>query len=79
VTDTLTFYRTRLRRQWRWRLTAANHKVIGAATEAYHNRDDCVANAARVLDFDTPALEAAEDLGTYARRRKSPNLKVVTR
>ena len=33
--------------QWRWTRTAANGKIVGASTEAYHNRADCVANAQR--------------------------------
>jgi uncharacterized protein YegP (UPF0339 family) len=27
--------------QWRWRLKAANHKII-ASGEAYHNKADCL-------------------------------------
>lgn len=30
---------------WRWRQTAANGKIVGASTEGYKNRGDCVANA----------------------------------
>lgn len=33
-----------LRKQWRWRVKAANGKVIGASTEGYWNRADCVRN-----------------------------------
>lgn len=32
---------------WRWRRTASNGKVVGAATEGYVNRSDCIANAQR--------------------------------
>ena len=30
--------------EYRWRITAANGKIIGAATEGYTNRVDCVYN-----------------------------------
>lgn len=33
--------------EWRWRRTASNGRVVGAATEGYKNRLDCVANAKR--------------------------------
>jgi uncharacterized protein YegP (UPF0339 family) len=33
---------------FRWRLTAGNGRVIGASTEAYRDRNKCVANAERV-------------------------------
>ena len=32
---------------WRWRRVAANGRVVGASTESYRNRADCVANARR--------------------------------
>lgn len=32
---------------WRWRRKAANGLIVGAATQGYHNRVDCVANAKR--------------------------------
>lgn len=32
---------------WRWRRTATNGEVVGAATEGYVNRGDCIANAQR--------------------------------
>ncbi|PHV38585.1 DUF1508 domain-containing protein [Janthinobacterium sp. BJB304] len=30
---------------WRWRRTAANGKIVGASTQGYTNRVDCIANA----------------------------------
>lgn len=33
--------------QWRWRKKAANGRIIGASTESYVNRNDCIANARR--------------------------------
>ncbi len=34
-------------RQWRWRRTADNGRIVGASTQGYSNRADCVANARR--------------------------------
>ena len=28
--------------QWRWRAKAGNGKIIGMASEAYHDKKDCV-------------------------------------
>jgi len=36
------------RGEWRWeRKSAGNNKIVGASTEGYKNRSDCVANAKR--------------------------------
>jgi uncharacterized protein YegP (UPF0339 family) len=32
---------------WRWRRIAPNGRIVGASTEGYHNRLDCIANAER--------------------------------
>jgi uncharacterized protein YegP (UPF0339 family) len=32
---------------WRWKRIAPNGEVVGASTEGYKNRKDCVANAER--------------------------------
>ncbi|RED16720.1 YegP family protein [Parasphingopyxis lamellibrachiae] len=32
---------------WRWRRTARNGNIVGASTEAYVNKSDCIANAKR--------------------------------
>ena len=32
---------------WRWRRTAPNGKIVGASTEAYSSRANCIANAQR--------------------------------
>ena len=29
--------------QWRWRLVAANNRIIANSGEGYHNEQDCVA------------------------------------
>ena len=44
--DTWKFYQD-AKGEWRWTRTAANGKVVGASTEGYKNRSDCVANAKR--------------------------------
>lgn len=32
---------------WRWRRTASNGRIVGASTEGYTNKSDCIANAQR--------------------------------
>jgi uncharacterized protein YegP (UPF0339 family) len=32
---------------WRWRRIASNGREVGASSEGYRNRADCVANAKR--------------------------------
>ncbi len=34
-------------REWRWRRTATNRNIVGASTEGYVNKSDCIANAHR--------------------------------
>lgn len=41
------------RPQFRWTLYSANHRIIGAATERFHNRADCLLNAEQVTDYKT--------------------------
>ena len=45
-------------RQWRWRLTAANGKIIANSGEGYYNKADCLAaiNLVKGTAF-TPLLE----------------------
>lgn len=33
--------------KWRWRRIASNGRVVGASTEGYENKSDCIANARR--------------------------------
>lgn len=33
--------------EWRWRRTASNGEVVGASSEGYKNKSDCIANAKR--------------------------------
>ncbi len=42
--DTWTIYHSD---GWRWRRKAANGETVGASTEAYVNKSDCIANAQR--------------------------------
>ena len=30
--------------KWRWRSTSGNGKIVGAATESYYNKADCIHN-----------------------------------
>ena len=36
------------RNEWRWRLLAANHRIIAVSGEGYHNKIDCQAAIRRV-------------------------------
>nr|WP_162792805.1 DUF1508 domain-containing protein [Sulfitobacter sp. DFL14] len=33
--------------EWRWNRTARNGQIVGASTEGYVNKSDCIANAQR--------------------------------
>lgn len=44
--DTFEFYKDKAD-EWRWRRTASNGEIVGAASEGYKNRADCEANAHR--------------------------------
>jgi Uncharacterized conserved protein len=44
--DTWDFYQDSAG-EWRWRRTAPNGRIVGASSEGYKNRADCVANAQR--------------------------------
>lgn len=44
--DKWQFY-TDARNEWRWRRVAANGRIVGASSEGYKNRTDCIANAQR--------------------------------
>ncbi len=33
--------------EWRWRHTAANRNIIGASSEGYKGKQDCITNAER--------------------------------
>ncbi|WP_338184090.1 YegP family protein [Thalassospira tepidiphila] len=32
---------------WRWRRTAPNGRIVGASTQGYSNKQDCIDNARR--------------------------------
>ena len=31
--------------EWRWRCLASNGKLVGASSQGYKNKEDCLANA----------------------------------
>lgn len=39
------YYKTLITRQWRWRVKGDNGKIVGASSESFKNRLDCVYNA----------------------------------
>lgn len=44
--DTWEFYKD-AKKEWRWKRTSSNGKEVGASTEGYKNKKDCVSNAKR--------------------------------
>jgi hypothetical protein len=36
-------------REWRWRRVAPNGEIVGASTEGYKRKVDCLANAKRAM------------------------------
>ena len=42
--DKWEFFKDR-KKEWRWRRVARNGRIVGASSEGYKNRVDCVANA----------------------------------
>lgn len=52
------------RRQWRWRATAKNGKVLAVGSESYANRADLL-KALRLL-FDAEVENRPEDAGDVA-------------
>ncbi|MAM85960.1 MAG: DUF1508 domain-containing protein [unclassified Hahellaceae] len=34
-----------LRGEWRWNCKAPNGRILGASSEGYHNKSDCLCNA----------------------------------
>jgi len=46
MADTWKFY-TDPSGDWRWRRIASNGRIVGASTEGYRNKADCIANARR--------------------------------
>jgi outer membrane protein OmpA-like peptidoglycan-associated protein len=54
--------------KWRWRRTAPNGNIVGAATEGYSNRSDCEANARRNgwSEYDS----TSENGGTPVKKEK---------
>lgn len=44
------FYKTFWSREWRWRVKSSNGKTVGASSESFKNRKDCIGNAQLLLD-----------------------------
>lgn len=44
--DNWEFYKN-TKNEWRWRRTAPNGNIVGAASEGYKNKIDCIENAKR--------------------------------
>jgi uncharacterized protein YegP (UPF0339 family) len=55
VSDTSLLYKDETG-TWRWKRTSANGEVVGASTEGYVRRYDCVENYRRINGPDAPPL-----------------------
>ena len=44
--DKWSFYQNSSK-EWRWTRFAPNNRIVGASTEGYKNKADCIANAKR--------------------------------
>jgi uncharacterized protein YegP (UPF0339 family) len=51
------FYKDR-RGEWRWRKRAGNNKIVGASSEGFKNRVDCIRNA-RMSGYEPDIEEEA--------------------
>lgn len=46
MNDKWEFYQDE-RGEWRWRRIASNGRIVGASTQGYVNKSDCIENARR--------------------------------
>ncbi len=46
MNDRWDFYKDALG-QWRWRRVAPNGRIVGASSQGYSNKNDCIDNAIR--------------------------------
>ncbi|WKB82749.1 DUF1508 domain-containing protein [Cellulophaga lytica] len=44
--DKWEFYQD-ISKEWRWRRTASNGRIVGASSQGYINKSDCIGNARR--------------------------------
>ena len=54
-------YRSRFRRQWRWKLLAANNRVIATSGESYANYADCMSGINLVMGSYTAKVEKRDE------------------
>ncbi len=74
--DSWEFYKDKAE-EWRWRRTASNGEIVGAATEGYKNRADCMANA-ECNGYDGDDWDIYKDSADKWRwRRKAGNGEIV--
>ena len=38
-----------MRKEWRWRITANNGKIIASSSEGYYNKQDLITNMASIV------------------------------
>jgi len=52
-------YRSRFKREWRWRFKAANHRIVATSGEGYKNRQDCL-DAIEIVRKSSPGAGLEE-------------------
>ncbi len=75
-TDKFEVYQDK-RGEWRWRRTATNGNVVGAACEGYKNRADCEANMNRGAVASDKWEVYQDKRGEWRWRRRAQNGKIV--
>ena len=55
MNDKWTLYNDK-KNEWRWKRVASNGRIVGASTEGYKNRSDCIDNARRNGCTTEPSL-----------------------
>ncbi|MDA0813675.1 MAG: DUF1508 domain-containing protein [Verrucomicrobia bacterium] len=60
MNDKWTLYKDK-KNEWRWKRVASNGRVVGASTEGYKNRSECIDNAKRNGCTVEPSLISKSD------------------
>lgn len=71
----VTVYRRRFSKQWRWRLRAANGRILADGGESYTNKDDAVAALKRIFSPENPMFLEIDDRGVVEQQeplRRAP-------
>ena len=62
------FQKHLISRQWRWKITADNGKIIACSSESFHNKKDCEHN------FEITGIEIEKHLSSNFEKWKKSNI-----